>query len=179
MNHLIFTQDWEKELQRKLLFQPASNDKWAYICSPLRADRKEQTRMHMRAASAYMYYSEAVLGIPAKAPHAFMPYLLNDGIPSERALALDFGLRLLGQSRMLLICGDRISSGMQDEIAYALRLNIQIVAFNAELIPAVNMIAKTETGGADPVRWNLRHPVMGMSAAELDRFLNPEERNGM
>lgn len=52
----------------------------------------------------------------ASAPHAYIPMILCDNIPSDRALALQFGLELLKDSDILLICGNRISSGMRGEL---------------------------------------------------------------
>lgn len=179
MNHWIFTQDWENKLQNMLLNCPTSSNTWAYICSPLRANRMEQMQMHMKAAAAYMYYSYVMLGIPAKAPHAFLPYLLNDGVPSERGLALDFGIRLLGQSGIMLVCGDRISSGMQDEIIYALKLNMQITAFDQKLADSIRMLAKGETGITNEIQFNNDHPFMGFPAQKFCRFLNSEGRDAM
>lgn len=46
----------------------------------------------------------------ARAPHAFLPMLLCDGVPSERAIALKFGIELLERSDVLLVCGNRISN---------------------------------------------------------------------
>ena len=39
-------------------------------------------------AKNYMGLAEQEFGDRAVAPHAFLPYLLDDGVPEERALAV-------------------------------------------------------------------------------------------
>lgn len=46
-------------------------------------------------AKNYMGLAEQEFGDRAVAPHAFLPYLLDDGVPEERALAVEFGKKLL------------------------------------------------------------------------------------
>ena len=46
-------------------------------------------------AKNYMGLAEQEFGDRAVAPHAFLPYLLDDGVPEERALAVAFGKKLL------------------------------------------------------------------------------------
>ena len=58
-------------------------------------------------------------GYRAYAPHAYLPELLDDHDPEERALALSFGISLLKHCHLLIICGSRISSGMEIEIKKA------------------------------------------------------------
>ncbi|OLR68860.1 hypothetical protein BIV19_15455 [Intestinimonas butyriciproducens] len=66
--------------------------------------------------------------------HAFLPYLLDDGVPEERALAVEFGKKLLALCTRLVVYGSRVSAGMQGEIAMAEQLGIPIYY-------------RTETGG--------------------------------
>lgn len=65
----------------------------------------------------------------ASAPHAYLPMILCDNIPSDRALALQFGPELLKDSDILLICGNRISR-MRGEVAHAIRLKMPMIAFD-------------------------------------------------
>ena len=43
---------------------------------------------NMHSARAYMYYAMEKMGYAARAPHAYLPMLLCDRVPSERAIAL-------------------------------------------------------------------------------------------
>lgn len=52
----IYHQYWQQEL----MYQLASADrcrKRAYICSPFRADTREQREKNLRTARAYMFYA--------------------------------------------------------------------------------------------------------------------------
>lgn len=125
----IYYEGWEREL----VYQFLPNDrcrKRAYVCSPLSAETDEGIVQNMQAARAYMFYAMKKMGVNASAPHAYLPMILCDNIPSDRALALRFGLELLKGSDVLLVCGNRISSGMRGEIAHAACLKMPAVAFD-------------------------------------------------
>ena len=103
-----YHESWERELDRQFL----KNDRYrkrAYICSPLSGSTAEEELSNIWRARAYMLYARTMLGYMARAPHAYLPMLLCDHVAAERALALQFGLQLLEQSEVLLICGGRIS----------------------------------------------------------------------
>lgn len=111
----IYHEGWEQELVYQFLPYDRCK-KRAYICSPLSADTNEGIAQNMQATRAYMFYAMKKMSMNASAPHAYLPMILCDNIPSDRALALQFGLELLKGSDILLICGNRISSGMRGEI---------------------------------------------------------------
>lgn len=124
--------DWEKEL----LYQFSKKDKSlkrAYICSPLSAESSDGIVKNMRCARGYMYYAMKKMNLYAGAPHAYLPMLLFDQVPAERAIGLQFGLRLLEQSDMLFVCGNRLSNGMRSEIAYAAKLKMPMIVFEEGL----------------------------------------------
>lgn len=52
--------------------------------------------------------------------------MLNDAVAEERALALTLGHTLLANCAEIWVCGERISSGMVGEIAYAEARDIRI-----------------------------------------------------
>ena len=83
-----------------------------YVCSPLSAPTRAEIMVNAQRARTYMTMCEREFGCRAVAPHAYLPYLLDDSNPEERALALSFGASLLALCDRLVIYGDRISSGM-------------------------------------------------------------------
>ena len=83
----LYGKDWEQHLEMKML--ECDRNKWkAYICSPLSAFTDDEVLRNMHIARAYMYYVIERMGYLAKAPHAYLPILLCDKIPVERAIAL-------------------------------------------------------------------------------------------
>lgn len=108
MNDYIFPNDWEQNLNSTFLHRNPCRRK-AYICSPLSEPTENGILANIKAAKAYMYYANTHLKMVARAPHAYLPFLLCDDTPAERAIALQFGLKLLEQSDVLLVCGSRIS----------------------------------------------------------------------
>ena len=95
-----------------------------YVCSPLSAPTRAEIMVNAQRARTYMAMCEREFGCRAVAPHVYLPYLLDDSTPEERALALSFGARLLALCDRLVIYGDRISSGMKEEIRRARELGI-------------------------------------------------------
>lgn len=109
MEQNIFIENWEDKLALQFLKNNRCCKK-AYICSPLSAPTEEEMLRNMHSARAYMYYAMEKMGYAARAPHAYLPMLLCDRVPSERAIALQFGLHLLEESDLILVCGNHISN---------------------------------------------------------------------
>lgn len=158
----IFTPNWERRLEAQFL---ANNKcrKRAYICSPLSAPTKQEFIWNMRTARAYMLYAMEKMNMDARAPHAYLPMLLCDAVPAERALALLFGQRLLEQSDLVLVCGNRLSKGMRSEIAYAASLNMPIMVFDEELYLEVRKIVTQHSGSKKTVCIDRDHFPMAMT----------------
>lgn len=97
-----------------------------YVCSPLSAPTRAEMLANAAKASTYMIWAEQEFGDRAVAPHAYLPYLLDDRNPEERALALEFGQKLLALCSRMVVYGSRISTGMQGEIKRAEELGIPI-----------------------------------------------------
>jgi hypothetical protein len=123
--------NWEAILEQMMLTQLAGiKRERIYICSPCRSDTVAGAVHNMKAARIYMFYAYIHFpGIP-KAPHAYLPVLLDDNSVEERALALFFGLKLLEDCSKMYVCGDKLSEGMFDEITEALIRGIPVQVFN-------------------------------------------------
>ena len=110
---------FEQKLEQQFL-KPNRHRKKVYICSPYSDSDPNVQLDNMRRASLYMLYANEHMGYLARAPHAYLPMLVCDKLPAERAMALRFGLELLVQSELLLVCGTVLSKGMKGEITHAL-----------------------------------------------------------
>lgn len=132
----------------------------AYICSPLCAGSDKEFLENMHRARAYMHYAAKEMGMAARAPHAYLPMMLCDRMPNERALALQFGLRLLEESDILLVCGDRISLGMQREILHAISIKSSIYTFSHLMYLKVCEYVRKENGNPELVVVDESHPYM-------------------
>lgn len=98
----------------------------AYVCSPLSDESKAGMRMNMLRARHYMRLIAGKYKYHTYAPHAYLPELLDDDCPEERALALSFGMELLKLCQKVIIFGERISAGMQKEIELAFQLGKEV-----------------------------------------------------
>ena len=116
-----------------------------YICSPLRAATAYEIEQNRLLAIEYCGMVEEVLGrvaVKAVAPHAYLPLLLDDTVPYERELALQFGKKLLSLCEAIFVCGEVLSEGMKGEIMAAHR--IPIIVHELSLWDAVKTIAPKE-----------------------------------
>lgn len=159
MNNL-YTENWEQHLDTQFLKHDRCK-KRAYICSPLSADSEDGFLANMKAARAYMFYAMEKMGYAARAPHAYLPTLLCDCIPAERALALRFGLSLLENSEIVLVCGDRLSKGMRSELAHAASIHIPILTFEEGVYLEVQKVITANGGNKKHVRLDSEHFQMG------------------
>ena len=134
----IYHDYWDQELMYQFLTEDKCKKK-AYVCSPFSADDKEGMLQNMRTARAYMFYAMKKMNMSARAPHAYLPKLLDDTYREERALALSFDMKLLEICEIVIVCGTRISRGMQMEIEQAFRLNKEVYHWpdtdQAQLLP--------------------------------------------
>ena len=93
--------------------------KRAYMCSTL-SDRQKKQRIHnIEMARFYLKRMEELYHCRTFASHAYLPLMLDDTISEERELALSIGKQFLDLCDVLIICGRRISSGMEGEIRHA------------------------------------------------------------
>lgn len=160
--------DWEIRLEEKLI--RCQNDrlkKKAYICSPCRASTADMLMENMVAARFYMFYALDRMGCHARAPHAYLPAILNDTQPHERALALRFGREFMECSDVLFVCGQLITAGMRGEIEVAAQLNMPIVAFDHEVHIEVRKIVTRQGGDKRLVSMEQAHPWLGLSPGGL------------
>lgn len=97
-----------------------------YVCSPLSAPDWRGIEKNMANAIRYCGTVSKALRCRAIAPHGFLPLYLDDNVPEERKVALEFGLSVLSICKAMVVCGGRISSGMRGEIEHAEKLGIPV-----------------------------------------------------
>ena len=158
----IYHDYWEQELMYQF-FADDKCKKKAYVCSPFSADDKDGMLQNMRTARAYMFYAMKNLNMSARAPHAYLPMLICDKLPGERALGLEFGVNLLTRCDVLLVCGNRISSGMRDEIGNAAILRMPIIVFDDMLYLEVQKLVTQRNGEKKLVKLESNHIPMSLT----------------
>ena len=105
-----------------------SKTKMVYVASVLRADTDRQIRINMEAAKSYVDALK-VLKIRPVAPHALLPEMLDEYDPKQRALGLEFGIKLLEMCDAIVVFTIKgvISEGMAAEIEKAKELCLPVV----------------------------------------------------
>ena len=171
--HNIFElccEGYDKLLERQFQ-KPDRTKKKVYICSPFSDPDPDKLRDNMRRARLYMLYANEHMGYLARAPHAYLPMLVCDRIPAERAMALRFGLELLEMSDLLLVCGTELSKGMKGEISHAVKLGIPIMTFDDDLYIQVRKLVTKAGASKHLVSMDRNHTVLGLGQA----LIVPEE----
>jgi hypothetical protein len=124
---LFLPRNWESVLEQMMIKRPIGhNRERIYICSPCRAETANGVYLNMKAARVYMYYSFLHFSGVPKAPHAYIPVLLNDNYDDERGTALHFGSQLMANCDSMYVCGNHLSEGMYEEITGAINHNIPV-----------------------------------------------------
>ncbi len=113
--------------------QPRNSEKVAYVCSPCRADTRPAIIRNMLAARKYCEITTFAMSVKAIAPHAWLPEILDDHDPDQRAMAINFGIDLLKMCHLLLVCGNRLTQGMINEIKLAAALEIPVMVFSDDI----------------------------------------------
>ena len=101
-----------------------------YVCSPLSSKSAAGIKANMLIARDKCNQLNGVFreyGIKAWAPHAYLPVMLDDSIPEERELAINFGLNLLEMSDVVYVFGPKLSEGMKNEIKFAIEHEMDII----------------------------------------------------
>ena len=171
--HNIFElccEGYDKLLERQFQ-KPDCTRKKVYVCSPFSDPDADKQQENMRRARLYMLYANEHMGYLARAPHAYLPMLVCDKIPAERAMALRFGLELLEQSDMLLVCGTELSKGMKGEITHAAKLGIPIKVFDDELYVQTRKVVTKAGATKHLVTLDRNHAVLGLGQA----LIGPDE----
>ena len=102
-----------------------------YICSPYSGD----VTGNIEKACKYSRFAVNEGFVPI-APHLYLPLFISE--ETERDLAMSVGLRLMDKCSELWVCGDRISDGMQREMAYAADSGLPIRHVKEEEINVCN-----------------------------------------
>ena len=98
-----------------------------YICSPYAGDVEK----NVEAAQRYCRFAVDKGYIPI-APHLLFPQFLNDKNPREWQLGLFFGNALMSKCSEVWVFGNRITTGMMDEIKRARLKNYRLRYFTEE-----------------------------------------------
>ena len=99
-------------------------NKLVYIASPYSGD-VERNVAFAKAACRYAMNQ----GVTPIASHLLYPQMLDDGVPEERKLGTDMGLRILKVCEEVWVCGSELSSGMEQEIRAARQLDGNCVKY--------------------------------------------------
>ena len=95
--------------------------KLIYVASPFSGDVEKNIEYAEQACRFVMDEGHAFF-----APHLLYPRLLDDTCPEKRKAGIDMGLTVLARCDELWAFGERISTGMKQEMDAAQRLGVPV-----------------------------------------------------
>lgn len=90
-----------------------------YVCSPIYADTKEETKANIQKSKEYMKTVSERFECRALAPHAYLSEMYDNTDPVENTLGYDACISYLEKCAALVVCGSRITNTMVMEIEIA------------------------------------------------------------
>lgn len=93
-----------------------------FVSSPFAGETEKNIRLAKQACRYVIEKGNAVF-----CPHLLYPQLLNDDKLEERRRGMEMAKQLLNACDELWVFGDRISSGMHEEIEHAKRHKIPVL----------------------------------------------------
>lgn len=98
-----------------------------YVCAPFRGKTETGIRRNIAKAEEYGRYVALLTGMEPIVVHSDTPInSFPDGSPEDDAI-VKRNMSMLEECDYLFQCGDRVSSGMKAEIAWATEYNLPIV----------------------------------------------------
>ena len=162
-NELGCPENWASELDKMMLLSRTDTPRpKAYICSPCRAESRNGVYGNMMAARYYMFYAYNNMSVYPFAPYAYLPVMLNDKNPDERAFALKFGLELLSIVDMVIVCGNQLTDGMRGEILRAVELGIIVITLAANVYENIKKITNDEL-----IQFCDKHTQLSLNAKQI------------
>lgn len=126
--------------------------KRAYICSPLSADTKEKRSHNMEQAKFYLMQMKRMYHCRTFASHAHMPLMLEDTIAEEREAGMRIGKILIDLCDTVIICGNHVSRGMEEEIKTAFEWGKEVYWYDSMMKPNELMRVKSWRNMNDEVQ---------------------------
>lgn len=110
-----------------------------YVASPLSGATTEEIAHNMRRAKylesvVSLYFYDRGYSVKAIAPHAYLPEFLDDNVPEERAVSINFGMEMLKTCDAIAVfCSHKepkITNGMAQEILSSVKAGKIIFCFS-------------------------------------------------
>lgn len=98
-----------------------------FVCSPYRGNVRE----NVTTAQAIARYLVSKGDLPI-VPHLYFPQFLDDSIPEQREMGIQFGLELMKDCDAVYVFGSNITEGMRKEIIHATSIGKTIKYFDLQ-----------------------------------------------
>ncbi|HJD20368.1 MAG TPA: hypothetical protein H9915_00960 [Candidatus Gemmiger faecigallinarum] len=111
-----------------LMLKKILSDQVVYICAPLRDCIDCKMIDNQKRAQRYGADIMELYECKTVAPQAYLPELLDLDDPSQYGLSLRFRAQLMDFCNILLVCGETLTSEMQQELLLAVGKGLLIVS---------------------------------------------------
>ena len=135
-----------------------ANKERVYVCVPLSVKNHEKMLETVCVANKYVRYVMKELQYFAIALHTYLPAFLNDKTFMQRDRLYDLRTQILKQCDILMICGERVSRDMKQEILFAIKERKQIMVFSSKVFNIVTKMIVDSGQTEFSLQYNESHP---------------------
>lgn len=129
-----------------------------YLCAPLSFKTREKLFQKVCAASEYTKYIKDKMGYFAISVHTYLPAFINDKLLTQREQMRALRMQILEQCDIVMVCGERVSLEMKQDVLYALKQNKRIVVFTPEVFKIVMKLVRISGVTVFDLRYDENQP---------------------
>ena len=135
-----------------------ANRERVYLCSPLSFKTCEKLFQTVCVASEYTNYIKDQMGYFAISVHTYLPAFVNDKILTKQEQMRELRMQILEQCDIVMVCGERVSLEMKQDVLYALKQNKKIVVFTPEVFKIVMKLVRISGVTVFDLRYDEKQP---------------------
>lgn len=148
--------------------QQFAHKEQVYVCAPFSVKTREKTLKTLYVGCEYVDYVKKKMQYFAIAIHTYLPAFINDKIIFNRDEMKKLRTQIIEQCDIVMVCGEKLSREMKQDILYAIERRKKIVVFTRELFQIVMKLMEVSGVHEFDLRYDENHPTLAKSV-KLER----------
>ena len=143
--------------------QQFAHKEQVYVCAPLNVKTREKTLKSLYEGSEYVEYVKKEMQYFAIAIHTYLPAFINDKMLANRDEMKKLRTQIIEQCDIVMVCGEKVSREMKQDILYAIERRKKIVVFTREVFQIVMKLMEISEVHEFDLRYDENHPALAKS----------------
>lgn len=143
--------------------QQFAHKEQVYVCAPFSVKTREKKLKTLYEGIEYVEYVKKKMQYFAIAIHTYLPAFINDKILANRDEMKKLRTQIIKQCDIVMVCGEKLSREMKQDILYAIERRKKIVVFTRELFQIVMKLMETRGVHEFDLRYDEDHPPLAKS----------------